>query len=106
MVDKVEPNPLDAMRESHHHQRYFKLTRKGRVPKVTREWPAEEKPWYIRYAYDWMLLLITILLLVTRAVIVTNEWIAFSLDVLMMCIFFMWLTTLTPEQAEKKPRKW
>ena len=31
-------------------KRYLKVTDKGRVPKVTREWLVEEKPGYDRYA--------------------------------------------------------
>jgi len=97
MVEKVAPDLQDSRIERHHHQRYFKLTRKGRVPKVTRVWPVEEKPWYIRYAFEWMLLLISIPLSFSRVVFASNEWISFSLEVLLAGIFFMWLTTLTPE---------
>jgi hypothetical protein len=100
MDEKVEPDHLDP-REGQYHQRYFKLTRKGRAPKVTRVWPVEAKPWHIRYAYDWILLLISIPLIYGRVSISSNEWIAFSLEVLLAGIFFMWLTTLTHEEHER-----
>ncbi len=79
-------------------QRYFKLTPKGRAPEVTMEWPAAEMPWYIRYAYDWMLLLIALPVLLARAIVDSDGLVAFGLEVVLIGIFFMWLVTLPPEQ--------
>jgi hypothetical protein len=100
MDEKVESDHLDS-REGQYHQRYFKLTHKGRAPKVTRVWPAVEKSWYIRYAYDFIILLISIALVFMRAAFSRNEWISFSLEVLLAGFFYMWLTTLTTEGVEK-----
>ncbi|MHA2313096.1 MAG: hypothetical protein ACXADF_16525 [Candidatus Thorarchaeota archaeon] len=102
MDEKVRLNHLNPSMDNHHHQRYFKLTRKGRVPKVTRVWPAEEKPWYIRYAFDWMLLLISTLLLYMRIVLSINEWLDFILEVLIASTLFMWLTRLTPKGQSRQ----
>ena len=82
-------------------QRYFKLTPKGRPPKVHMEWPAEEKPWYIRYAYDWVLLLIAIPLLILRVSVNNDGWVAICLEVILIGIFFMWLVTLPSSEYEK-----
>jgi len=82
-------------------QRYFKVTPKGRAPKVTKVWKADEKPWYIRYAYDWMLLLIVLPFLVARASVSTEGGVAFCLEVVIMGIFIMWLVTLPPEEHER-----
>ena len=81
-------------------QRYFKVTDKGRAPKVTREWKVEEKPWYIRYAFDWTLLLISIPFIIARASVSNDGWAAFSLEVVLVGIFIMWLVTLPPEVNE------
>jgi hypothetical protein len=84
-----------------YNQRYFKVTPKGRAPKVTRVWKVEEKPWYIRYAYDWMLLLIAVPFLVARAWVPNNGWTAFGLEYILIGIFFMWLVTLPPGEHER-----
>jgi hypothetical protein len=86
-------------REAGH--RYFKVTPKGRAPKVTREWKVEEKPWYIRYAFDWMLLLIALPFLLARGSVSDDGWTAFGLEVILVGIFFMWLVTLPPEKHER-----
>ena len=82
-------------------QRYFKVTPKGRAPKVTKVWKADEEPWYIRYAYDWMLLLFALPILAARASVSSDGWTAVSLEVILMGIFFMWLVTLPPEEHER-----
>lgn len=82
-------------------QRYFKVTTKGRAPKVTRVWEADEMPWYIRYAYDWTLLLIALPILVARASVSSDGWVSVALEFILIGIFFMWLVTLPPEEHER-----
>ena len=87
------------------NQRYFKVTDKGRAPKVTREWKVREKPWYIRYAWDWMLLLIAIPLVYTRAFVSDDGLAAFGIEIALICIFYMWLVTLPSGEHERVPPK-
>jgi len=86
-------------------QRYFKVAPKDRAPKVTREWKADEKPWYIRYAFDWLLLLIAIPFVLARTSVSDGGLAAFGLEVVLIGIFFMWLVTLPPEEHERLPPK-
>lgn len=81
-------------------QRCFKVTPKGRAPEVTMEWPAGEKPWYIRYAYDWMLFLLAVPFVTARAIVDDDGWASFVMEIILVGIFFMWLVSLTPENYE------
>lgn len=81
-------------------QRYFKVTPKVRAPEVHMEWPEEEKPWYIRYAYDWMLLLIAIPFLVVRVFVNNDGWTAFLMETVLVGILCMWLVSLPPGKYE------
>jgi hypothetical protein len=81
----------------HDDQRYFKVTAKGRAPKVTREWKVKDTPWYIRYAFDWILFLFAIPFIVARALVSDGGWFAFILEAVLVGIFIMWLVTLTSE---------
>jgi len=73
----------------------------GVATKVTKVWKADEKPWYTRYAYDWMLILIAVPFLVARASVPNDGWTAFGLEYILIGIFFMWLVTLPPEEHER-----
>ena len=99
---------VSIKKPSHHmtsammlEQRHFKITPKGRAPKVTREWKADKKPWYIRYAFDWTLVLIAFPFIVARASVSDVTWAAFSFEVVLIGIFFMELVTLPPEEHER-----
>ena len=101
-MDQKEQEP------SHHqvggvrnNQRYFKVTNKGRAPKVTRVWGVEEKPWYIRYAWDWILLLIAIPLVIAKASISDEGLAAYGIDMILIWIIFLWLVTLPPGEHER-----
>ncbi len=83
------------------NQRYFKVTPKGRAPKVTRVWKVEEKPWYIRYAYDWILLLIVIPLVYSWTFVSDEGWAAYGIEIALICIFYLWLVTLPHEEHER-----
>ena len=61
----------------------------------------EEKPWYVRYAFDWMLLLFAVPFITLRNMVPDDGWVAFSLEVILFWIFFMWLVTLPVEDHER-----
>jgi hypothetical protein len=100
MVPDKEPRN-QHIRDIENTERYFKVTPKGRAPKVTREWNADDKPWYIRYAFDWMLLLIAVPFIVASMSVTDDSWAAFSLDVVLIGIFFMWLETQVHEVHDR-----
>ena len=81
-------------------RRHIEVTPKGRAPEVTRVWEVKDTPWYVRYAYDWFLLLVAIPILITRSLVPDGGWMAFILEVLLIGIFFMWLVSLPPEKHE------
>ena len=83
-------------------QRHFKVTPKGRAPEVTRVWEVKDTPWYVRYAIDWILLLFAIPLILLRTLVPDDGWVAFTLEVVLIFIFFMWLVTLPVEDHERK----
>jgi hypothetical protein len=70
-------------------QRYFKVTPKGRAPKVTRIWPAEEIPWYSQYYLDFLLLLIAIPIVYARSKVPDGGWVAFGLEIILVWIVIM-----------------
>jgi len=81
-------------------QRSLNPTPQGRAPEVTRVWEVKDTPWYVRYAFDWFLLLIALPILIARLLMPDGEWIAFILEILLIGIFFMWLASLPPEKNE------
>ena len=69
-------------------QRYFKLTPKGRAPKVHMEWPAEEEiPWYYAYFLHVILIIVAIPVAMARKDVPDDGWLAFFLDAILIWIF-------------------
>lgn len=68
-------------------QRYFKVTPKGRAPKVTWVWPAEKLPWYYQYALHWILITAAIPLIYLRPRVSDDGWIGYILEVILIFIF-------------------
>ena len=68
-------------------QRYFKLTPKGRAPKVTRVWPAEKLPWYYQYALHCFLLTAAMPLIYLRTRVSDDGWIGYILEGILIFIF-------------------
>lgn len=81
-------------------QRSREVKPKGRAPEVTRVWEVRDTPWYVRYAYDWFLLLVVTPILIARSLMPEGGWMAFILEVLLIGIFVMWLVSLPPEKHE------
>jgi hypothetical protein len=71
-------------------QRYFKLTSRGRAPKVHLEWPAEEEiPWYYRYFLDFVLILIAIPLIYARTKVLDDGWAAYGIEMILVFIVLL-----------------
>ena len=69
-------------------QRYFKVTPKGRAPKVHLEWPAEEEiEWYYAYFMHVILVLIAIPVAMARKDVRDDGWLALILDAILIWIF-------------------
>lgn len=81
-------------------QRSREVRPKGRALEVTRVWEVRDTPWYVRYAYDWFLLLVATPILFARSLVPDGGGMAFILEVLLIGIFFMWLVSLPPEKHE------
>jgi hypothetical protein len=105
MVGKVGPKHLDERSEGHHHQRYFKLTRKGRVPKVTKVWPSEEKTRYTMYLSDIILLLLAAPIAVARTTVSDGTWVAENLEMALIIVLFFWLMTMSSDRHKRLPPK-
>ena len=71
-------------------QRYFKVTPKGRAPKVHMEWPAEEKiPWYYYYTLHGILMIIAIPVVIARRNVPGDTWLACLLDMVLVVLVIM-----------------
>ena len=84
MSERTDPPVKDS---NGSQQRYFKLTPKARAPKVMREWPAEENPWYYYYILDFILIAISIPIIIVRMIVPDDGWVASLLEFVLIAIF-------------------